>query len=51
MTEHEKKRVELQIRVYRARAQIPPHVHLRVFRKAEECVEVEEILDMTHVGA
>jgi len=51
MTEQEKKRAELQMRVYRARAQIPPHVQLRVFRKAEECTEVQEILDMLHVGA
>jgi hypothetical protein len=50
MTEQEKKRAELQMRVYRARVQIPPHVQLRVFRKAEECTEVQEILDMLHVG-
>jgi hypothetical protein len=48
MTE-EKKRAELQMQAYRVRAQIPPHV-LRVFRKAEECIEAEEILDTFHVG-
>jgi len=45
MMEQEKKRTDLQMRVYRARAQIPLHVCLRVFRRAEECVEVWEILD------
>jgi hypothetical protein len=49
MTEQEKKRAELLMQAYRARAQIPPRV-LRVFRKAEECIEAEEILDTFHVG-
>jgi hypothetical protein len=44
MSEAEKKRQELQMRVYRARTQMPGHVPLRVFRSAAECVEVEEIL-------
>lgn len=42
MTEVEKKRYELQMRVYRARTQIPSHIVLRVFREPSECVEVEE---------
>ena len=50
MTELEKKRMDLQMRVYKARAQIPPHIHLRVFRKAEECVEASELLDTLHAG-
>jgi len=50
MSEQDKKRTELQMRVYKARAQMPSHVFLRVFRKAEECVEVSEILDRLHVG-
>ena len=48
MTMEDKKRTELQMRVYQARAQIPPHVYLRIFRKAEECVEASEILDTVH---
>jgi hypothetical protein len=51
ITELDRKRMELQMRVYKARAQIPPHVYLRVFRKAEECVEASEILDALHVGS
>lgn len=49
MSEAEKKRMELQIRVYRARALMPSHVPLRIFRKPEECVEASEILDKLHI--
>ncbi|PPQ69597.1 hypothetical protein CVT26_001585 [Gymnopilus dilepis] len=47
MTENEKKRHELQLRVWRARTQIPPEVMLRVFRDPiGECVgEAAEVLD------
>ncbi|RDB15960.1 hypothetical protein Hypma_003559 [Hypsizygus marmoreus] len=44
MSEPEKKRQALQMRVYMARTQMPGHVPLRVFRGPSECVEVEEIL-------
>lgn len=44
MTEVEKKRYELQMRVYRARTQMPSHIVLRVFREPSECVEAEEII-------
>lgn len=44
MTDAEKKKYALQVRVYRARTQMPGHVPLRVFRDPVECVEVEEIL-------
>ncbi|KAF8813021.1 hypothetical protein BYT27DRAFT_7181978 [Phlegmacium glaucopus] len=44
MTEAEKKRYELQTRVYRARTQIPSHIVLRVFRDPSECVEVEAVM-------
>jgi len=50
ISEQERKKAELQMRVYKARAQMPPHVYLRVFRKAEECVEGKKILDELHVG-
>jgi len=44
LSDTEKRRQELQMRVYRARTQMPGHVPLRVFRTTEECVEVEEFL-------
>ena len=44
MTEVEKKRYQLQMRVNRARTQMPSHIVLRVFREPSECVEIEEIL-------
>ena len=44
MTEVEKKRYELQMRVNRARTQMPSHIVLRVFREPSECVEIEEML-------
>ena len=33
------------MRVYKARAMMPAHVPLRVFRRPEECVEVWGVLD------
>lgn len=45
MTDAEKRRYELQRRVYRARTQMPSHVVLRVFREPGDCVEVTNILD------
>ncbi|KAI3601328.1 actin cytoskeleton organization protein app1 [Moniliophthora roreri] len=42
--EAERKRHELQMRVYRARVSIPEHIILRVFRSPSECVETEKIL-------
>ncbi|KAF9008927.1 hypothetical protein BDQ17DRAFT_1422116 [Cyathus striatus] len=45
LTEPEKKRYELQTRVYRARTQMPGHVMLRLFRDPRECqADVEEVL-------
>ena len=44
MTEVEKKRYVLQMRVNRARTQMPSHIVLRVFREPSECVEIEEML-------
>ncbi|KAJ7495911.1 hypothetical protein B0H11DRAFT_2001197 [Mycena galericulata] len=40
----ERKRNELQLRVWRARTQMPGHIPLRVFRAPAECVEAEEML-------
>ena len=44
----ERRRVELQERVYLARLRVPSHIPLRVFTKPEECVEAERIL--TNLG-
>ncbi|KAF7376429.1 hypothetical protein MSAN_00058500 [Mycena sanguinolenta] len=44
MSEAERKRYELQLRVWRARTQMPSDVALRIFRRPSECVEAEEIL-------
>jgi hypothetical protein len=48
--EYDKKRNELQTRVWRARTQIPVHIPLRVFRRPEECVEVWDVLDPVRKG-
>lgn len=45
MTEQERKSFMLQSRIYRARAQMPHHITLRIFRKPEECVEASRLLD------
>ncbi|KAJ7647005.1 hypothetical protein FB45DRAFT_781417 [Roridomyces roridus] len=45
VSEPERRRNELQLRVWRARTQLPPHIPLRVFRTPAECtVEADEIL-------
>ncbi|KAM6496726.1 DUF2183 domain containing protein [Amanita muscaria] len=44
MSESEKKRVELQERVWRARAETPEHVLLRIFKHPTECIEVDDML-------
>ena len=44
LTESEKRRKDLQLRVYRARTQMPGHIPLRIFRDPEECVEAQQIL-------
>jgi len=45
MTDEERKVFMLQSRIYRARAQMPKHITLRIFRKPEECVEASLLLD------
>ncbi|TFK39506.1 hypothetical protein BDQ12DRAFT_712190 [Crucibulum laeve] len=45
LTDAEKKRYMLQMRVYKARTQMPSNVPLRIFRHPEECVEAEEIFE------
>ncbi|KIY52982.1 hypothetical protein FISHEDRAFT_34260, partial [Fistulina hepatica ATCC 64428] len=43
VTEQERRRYELQIRVYRARAQIPSHIPFRIFRDPKECHEAVDL--------
>lgn len=45
MSPTEKKRYELQMRVYKARMTIPSHIPLRIFKAPEECMEAKQILD------
>lgn len=44
LTLEDRKRNELQMRVWRARTVMPGHVKLRMFRHPKECVEVDETL-------
>jgi len=44
ISEGEKKKQDLQARVYRVRVQIPGHVKLRVFRDPKECTEDVNLL-------
>lgn len=44
LTPGERRRYDLQMRVWSARTQIPSHIPLRIFRKPEECVEMYPIL-------
>ncbi|KAH9940884.1 uncharacterized protein BXZ73DRAFT_42343 [Epithele typhae] len=43
-TEVERRRLDLQMRLWKARYEVPPHIPIRLFREPEECVEAEEIL-------
>ncbi|EAU90117.2 hypothetical protein CC1G_12228 [Coprinopsis cinerea okayama7 len=45
VTVEDRRRAELQLRVWQARTVMPDWVVLRVFRHPEECVEAQEILD------
>ena len=42
--EAERRRNELQMRLWRARYDVAPHIPIRIFREPEECVELEHIL-------
>ncbi|KAF9482532.1 hypothetical protein BDN70DRAFT_929916 [Pholiota conissans] len=46
LSDADRKRNELQMRVYRARTQMPGNVYLRIFRDPKECVEAQQILDL-----
>ena len=48
MSDVEWKRLELQMRVDRARANIPQSVRFRLFVSPEECVEAFEVLDLSN---
>ncbi|KAI0766663.1 hypothetical protein BD413DRAFT_664876 [Trametes elegans] len=49
MSDAEKKRWELQMRLWKARLEVAPQIPIRVFREPEQCVEVEEVLDRLQV--
>lgn len=51
LSDVDRKRYELQKRVYRARQRMPGRVPLRIFRYPDDCVEVEEILDRERVDS
>jgi hypothetical protein len=44
-SDSERKRMDLQARIYKARRSIPAHIPFRVFRHPEECVEALELID------
>ncbi|TFK88425.1 hypothetical protein K466DRAFT_575361 [Polyporus arcularius HHB13444] len=44
-SEAERKRAELQSRLWRARMEVPTNIPIRIFREPEECVEANQILD------
>jgi hypothetical protein len=50
LSEPERRRMDLQARVHRARALIPPTIPLRIFRDPQECIEAAELLDKLHIG-
>lgn len=50
VSDAQRKQNELQIRVYKARLDIPEHIALRVFRQPSECVEAMEILERLNMG-
>lgn len=51
VSEPERRQADLQMRVYRARMDLPRHIVLRVFREPEECfADARRILDRMHLG-
>lgn len=50
MTDTERKRLDLQMRVYKARLEVPREIPVRVFVSPEECVEAEVILEKVREG-
>lgn len=50
MSDGERKQSELQLRVYKARSEIPSTIPLRVFRDPSECIEAAQILDDLNLG-
>jgi hypothetical protein len=45
LTESEKKRMQLQARLWKACAEVPTNVVIRVFRDPQECVEASQVID------
>ncbi|KAJ7574374.1 hypothetical protein C8J56DRAFT_1064884 [Mycena floridula] len=44
LSPEEKRRYDLQMRVYKARMLIPRHIPFRIFRKPEDCIETQRVL-------
>lgn len=44
MPEEDRKRYDLQIRVYKARAFVPLHIPIRIFQQPGDCVEIEGLI-------
>ncbi len=49
LSDAERRRLELQMRVYRARADVPGSIPIRVFSNPSECVEASNLLDKSHI--
>jgi hypothetical protein len=45
LTESEKKRVQLQARLWKACTEVPANVVIRVFHDPQECVEASQVID------
>ena len=45
LSESEKKRMQLQARLWKACAEVPTNVVIRVFRDPQECVEASQVID------
>lgn len=43
-SESDKQRLNLQIRLWKARIEVPPNIVVRVFREPQECVEAFQML-------
>ncbi|KAI0064045.1 hypothetical protein BV25DRAFT_1882683 [Artomyces pyxidatus] len=45
LSDSDKRKLTLQLRVWKARVDLPPNVVLRIFREPEECVEAMHVVD------
>ena len=45
LSESERKRMSLQTRLWKACAEMPPNVPIRIFRNPSECIEASQVID------